>query len=520
MDNIIGVYICSGCEIGDAIDLEKVGAVATKEYKVKLCKTDQCLCGKTGIEMINNDIKSEELNKVVIAACSARVMTDVFTFDNVILERVNLREHVAWCHEPNDEDTDMLAEDVMRMGIVKSQKTNPIEAHIEDDLTKDVLVVGGGAAGLNAAMSASNLGYNVTLVEKEKELGGFCIKELRQVPTGEPYDTPVTPEVVELIKKVKDGDNITIHPDSTIKQISGQPGKFEVVLSDDTAFKTGAIVQATGAKPYDPANLDYLGYGKSKNVVTHGDIEKMAIDGKFVCPSDGRLAKSIVFVQCAGSRDEKHLPYCSATCCLESLKQAYYLRKTMPDSQVYIIYKDMRAPGQHELFYKAMQDDPGVFLTKGDITAVNAEDENLTVDVENTLLGEPLSIEADLVVLANGMTPNSTGALELQYRLGADLPDAKYGFPDSEFICFPYETRRTGIYAAGTVRQPMDVGMAMDDGAGAALKAVQAMELYSKGAVVHPRALDLSSPDFFLQRCTQCKRCTEECPFGALDEDE
>ena len=519
MDNIIGVYICSGCEIGDSVDLEKVENVATKEYKVKVCKKDQCLCSDKGVETIKSDIQSEELNKLVVAACSSRVMTDVFKFDNVILERVNLREHVAWCHEPNDEDTDMLAEDMMRMGIVKVEKTSPLTPHIEEDQTKDILVVGGGAAGLQAAITASNLGYNVTIVEKEKELGGWGKKELRQVPDTAPYTAPVSPVVLKLISQADAADNIALQLDTTIEKISGQPGKFQVVLANGKEFKVGSIVQATGAKPYDPANLGHLGYGKSENIVTHANIEQMAIDGKFLRPSDGQPAKKVVFIQCAGSRDENHLPYCSANCCAESLKQAYYLRKTMPDSEVYIVYKDMRTPGQHELFYKAMQDDPGVFLTKGDVTGVNTDDENLSVEVENTLFGESISIEADLVVLANGMVPNSE-ALQLQYRLGTDLPDAKYGFPDSEFICFPYETRRTGIYAAGTVRQPMDVGLALDDGTGAAFKAIQAMELYGRGAVVHPRALDISWPEFFLQRCTQCKRCTEECPFGALDEDE
>ena len=129
----------------------------------------------------------------------------------------------------------------------------------------------------------------------------------------------------------------------------------------------------------------------------------------------------------------------------------------------------------------------------------------------------------DLLVLATGMVPTTLEdeVLNLTYRQGKELPTVKeYGFPDSEFICFPYETRRTGIYAAGSVRQPMDAGLAREDALGAALKAIQCIELTSKGAAVHPRALDFSYPEFFLQRCTQCKRCTEECPFGALDEDE
>ena len=180
--------------------------------------------------------------------------------------------------------------------------------------------------------------------------------------------------------------------------------------------------------------------------------------------------------------------------------------------------------------------------------------------VENTLIGETLQIHVDLVVLAAGMVPNAadgeairaledaklkvekgesesqkaeaaktvellkahegTEILNLTYRQGPDLPALRYGFPDSHFVCFPYETRRTGIYAAGCVRSPMDSSHAKEDALGAAMKAIQSVELASQGKAVHPRSGDMSFPEFFLQRCTQCKRCTEECPFGTLDEDE
>ena len=522
MDSVIGVYICSGCGIGDAIDLEKTANVASKEYKVKICKQHECLCGEQGIATIKEDIKSEELTAVLVAACSPRVMTDVFSFEETLVERANLREHVAWCHKPNDEDTDMLAEDVIRMGVVKLQKTSPVEPHIEEDLTDRLLVIGGGITGMQAALTAAKAGTHVTIVEKSKELGGKNADEFLSVPYTLPYTEPIEPIAAKMISEIQGNDKIAVKTGCTIEKTSGQPGKFEIVLSNGKEFRAGSIVMATGSSPYDPTKLGHLGYGQSENVITHAQLEQMAKEGKITRPSDGKAVKSVVFLQCAGSRDPEHLPYCSATCCLESLKQATYVRKAMPDSQVYIVYKDMRTPGQYELFYKAVQNDPGIFLTKGDVSTVNADGANITVEVENTLFGEPIALEADLLVLANGLVPTTANeeVLKLQYRQGPELPEAKYGFPDSEFVCFPYETRRTAIYSAGTVRQPMDVGHALEDGAGAALKAMQAVFLYSQGAVVHPRALDLSWPDFFLQRCTQCKRCTEECPFGALDEDE
>jgi quinone-modifying oxidoreductase subunit QmoB len=233
-----------------------------------------------------------------------------------------------------------------------------------------------------------------------------------------------------------------------------------------------------------------------------------------------------------------------------------YVREQYPDAKIYIIYKDVRSPAQYERFYATVQEDEGIFLTKGEIAGVSKDsDGRITVDVEETLLGEDIAVKADMVVLAAGMVPttkvdideaSAEGAeeskpaegteedgkkeaeaaepgakiLNLTYRQGTDLPTLKYGFPDSHFICFPYETRRTGIYAAGAVRAPMDLAASANDAAGAALKSIQAVESVAKGAAVHPRAGDLSFPDFFLQKCTQCKRCTEECPFGALDEDD
>jgi len=321
----------------------------------------------------------------------------------------------------------------------------------------------------------------------------------------------------------------------------------------------GSIVQATGWKPYDTDKLDYLGYGSSPDVITNIQMEEMVASDELKRPSDGKPLESVAFIQCAGSRDQEHLPYCSAVCCRVSLKQALYVREKYPDARIYIIYKDIRTPAQYEMFYASVQNDEGIFFTKGEITSVVKDsDGQIAVNVEDTLLGEDIEVKADMVVLATGMVPTTkvdeipedeteqaadetdkkeegttadgkkeaesaeVGAkiINLTYRQGTDLPTLKYGYPDSHFICFPYETRRTAIFAAGAVRAPMDIATAQNDANGAALKAIQAIEAVSKGAAVHPRSGDLSYPDLFLQRCTQCKRCTEECPFGAYDEDE
>lgn len=554
MDKKIGAYICTGCGIGDSLEIEKLSKVATSEYKAPVCKTHPFLCSEEGIGLIRNDMEAEGINTVVIAACSPRTNTETFVFDpaSSIMERVNLREQVIWSHPPKDEDTQMLAEDYLRMGLVKARKSEILEPFIAEGISKTVLVVGGGITGVTAALEAARAGSEVILVEKMPELGGFANRLYRELPKSAPYQDLETSDIKERIEEAKANSNITIHTSAEVKKIAGGPGVFDVTLEqkgNTTDFRVGSIVLATGWQPYDASKLDHLGFGKYPNVITNVMLEEMASNGGIKRPSDGKKPQSLAFIQCAGSRDENHLPYCSSVCCLTSLKQAVYIREQNPEASVYIFYKDIRTPGHYENFYAKVQEDEGIFLTKGEIAAIKeVGGGNLAVEATNTLLGEDVRVEADMVVLATGIVPATSleseeiekpekpaekeeegappdtiirsNTLNLDYRQGPELPALKYGFPDSHFICFPYETRRTGIYAAGCVRTPMDTAASLEDAAGAALKAIQCVELTAQGKAVHPRVGDTSYPDFFMQRCTQCKRCTVECPFGAIDEDE
>lgn len=311
---------------------------------------------------------------------------------------------------------------------------------------------------------------------------------------------------------------------------------------------------AAGWRPYDPNKLDAkLGFGTSPNVITNTWFEENYKEGKITRPSDGQDVNNVAFLQCAGQRDPKHLPYCSSVCCTTALKQALQIKAQNPDANIYVVYKEMRTPGQAEDLYRKAQESGVTFIRCQD-PEVKANDGQVAVEALDELLGETVLIEdLDLVVLATGMKPATafgrdvskelvaeegeekkaeeleevpldvirrSNILNLDYRQGPEAPALKYDFPDSHFICFPYESRRTGIYMAGCVRRPMGVASATEDAAGAVMKAIQCIELTSKGAAVHPRAGDLTYPEFAMQRCTQCKRCTVECPFGAINEDE
>ncbi|MEW6572368.1 MAG: hydrogenase iron-sulfur subunit [Bacillota bacterium] len=551
----IGAYICTGCGIGEALNIEALAKVATGEYKLGTCKTHECLCGPEGTSMIKEDIEKEGLDGLVIAACSPRVNTDVFKYPpEVVFDRVNLREQCIWCHPANDEDTQMLAEDHFRMGIVKIKDALPPEPYKVEELATTVLVIGGGLAGITAALETAKTGRKAVLVEKSDSLGGWAARLYKQVSLCPPYNELEDPDIKNRIQEVQSNPNIKVYTGAKIEKISGAPAMFTASIatkSGTVTEKVGAIVMATGAEPYDATKLEDLGYGKFANVITTDKLEEMAAKGKIVRPSDGKAVQSVSFILCAGSRDPNHLPYCSSTCCIDSLRQAIYVKQQNPEAAVYIFFKDLRAPGFHEYLYKRAQE-MGVVFFRTESPKIEEGSNGMVIRAKDVLVNDDIEADGiDLVVLATGMVSTASfgemmltaaeededkkgseiatvrpdtyfkaDILNLEYRQGPELPMLKYGFPDSHFICFPYETRRTGIYAAGSVRAPMDMQTTITDATGAALKAIQCIELTSKSVAVHPRVWDNSVTEFFMQNCTQCKRCTVECPFGAINEDE
>jgi len=567
MEDKIGVFICTGYGISEAIDTDALAEVATGEFNIPFCKTIDS-CEDRDLDFICKEIKSENLKRILIAGISPRrYLEDPFPED-VFVEKVPILEHVVWCQPPNEEETQEMAEDYLRMYITKLQKMESTKPFKPDEpFSNAILVVGGGIAGLSASLEASKAGYQVHLVEKSDKLGGWLAKQHKSIPTKSPYRELENTGINEILASIKKDKKIKVYKSAVTSKITGGPGLFQVQLrpsnngSKDVLadFKVGSIIQATGWRPADPRG-DLFDI-ESKDIIRNIELEEMMVkNGKITRPSDGKEVKDIAFIQCTGSREKDFLSHCSSICCLTSLKQAMYLRESSDDSRAYIFYEFIKTPGHYEDFYRRAQEDPGIFLTRGEVAGITSNsDGKLVVNAINTMPGEDIEVKVDLVVMATGMVPNSadgeairaledakikvtdgesekqkedakakveelkihegTEILNLGYRQGPDLPALAYGYPDSHFICFPYETRRTGIYAAGCVRQPMDGIGSREDATGAVLKAIQCMEMTARGEAVHPRSGDTSYPEFYLERCTQCKRCTEECPFGVLNED-
>ncbi|MEW5908818.1 MAG: FAD-dependent oxidoreductase, partial [Thermodesulfobacteriota bacterium] len=348
MDKKYGAYICTGCGIGDSLDIDGLTQIPKEEGFP--CKTHSFLCGKEGVELLNKDI-SEGINSLVIAACSRRVNFDTFRFSGCLVDRVNLREGVVWSHPrtvfPALSETDkadaqkfdrvqMMAEDYIKMGMARIKKSNLPEPYRLTALSRKILVIGGGITGMSAALDAANAGYAVTIVEKETRLGGHGNDWRKQLPVSFPYDNLTNPAIEEKINAVQNHPNITIKTETVVARIAGQPGEFlitvkkpgekiefdvpfplppemrvdesgkeldpeklheryleynkgkqDILTLDPNGELFGAVILAAGWRAYEPQKdeFSHLGFGVIPDVVTNQQFEKIAKSGKITRPS-------------------------------------------------------------------------------------------------------------------------------------------------------------------------------------------------------------------------------------------
>ncbi len=574
----IGVYFDKSC-LSPVLDTETLEeAVQTRWSDIcAVAKSHVMLPSEEGRAMIQADLDAGEIDAVLICGSSPRCDWEFFDFDNTLVERVNLREQCILAYETADgdsielveegpEELYQIAKDYINMGMAKLKSSTIPNLEVES-VNKTILVLGGGWTGLTAAKLAADCGSDVILVERKDTLGGAAANLYKTVPLSYPYTDAHATGIEQKIAGVESHPKITVMTGSELTKLAGQPGEFKATIKQggsEKVVEVGSVVMATGWQPQDTKYLAPLGYGAIKDVITTREFELMAKAGKIARPSDGAPAKRVAFVldlsalepggtvyktlaECNLSEDVpgegdphseveveiieqqdwegyQHLPMAISVNSLVALKQANYVLEHNDDGVAYVFYDSMIVQGIHERYYKTAQDKPGMMMSKGKVSSVKEADGGLVVTVKDSLFGGDIEVEVDMVVLPTGIVPTTAkeAVMHFDYRQGPAFPDLALfeGFSDSNYICFPYETRRTGVYAAGAVRQPMLMDAAAEDGAGAALKAIQAIESVHRGVSVHPRSGDPSYPVFNFVRCTQCKRCTEECPFGALDDDE
>jgi len=512
----IGVYVCHcGVNIAATVDVERVARLAQGLPSVAVARDYTYMCSDPGQALIKKDIKEFGLTKVVVASCSPRMHEPTFRgtiqeagLNPYCLEMANIREQCSWVHREKEEAT-RKAMQLVAAAVGKALLLEPLEER-RADVTPAALVIGGGIAGMQAALDIANAGFQVYLVEKEPHLGGHLAQLDKTFPTLE----PVAPLLAEEIREVERHPNIDLLTSTEVVGVEGYIGNFKVKVTDRTTrreLKVGTIVVATGYDLFDAQLKPEYGYGVYENVITGLEFERLASSSP---PTEGRIwvngkePQDVVFIQCVGSRDKSvGREYCSRICCMYTAKQAFLVKEMLPQARVTVLYMDVRAYGKgFEEFYDQVRGE-GVIYRRGNPSEIYKKGERLVIRAEDTLLGEPLQLEADLVVLATGITPRRD-SLKIANLL--KLPRSPDGFfMEAHPKLRPVDTVIEGVYLAGCCQGPRDIP---DTVSQAKAAAASAMIPLCQGQVKVEAVTSIIDEEL----CSGCGICAEMCVYDAL----
>jgi len=514
----IGVYICHcGVNIAATVDVEAVAEFAATLPGVVVARHYLYMCSDPGQGLIQQDIEELGLNKVVVASCSPRMHEPTFRgaaqqvgMNPYCLEMANIREQCSWVHSDRERATEK-AKWLVASVVAKAALLEPLEER-EVGVTPGALVVGGGVAGMVAALDVADAGFPVYLVEKSGRLGGRLVDLNRVFPTLESVAELLEP----LVERVHSHSNITVLLNSQVVSVEGYVGNFEVTVSgrgpnpqsSTSSVQVGSIIVATGYDVFDPRRRPELGYTRYPNVVTSLEMERRLFEGDLTV--GGRSPKSVAFIQCVGSRDvQLGNPYCSRVCCMYTAKQARLVKELLPEADVTVFYMDVRTfgKGAEEFWDEARA--KGVRYRRGNISEIyrsGQRGDRVVLEGEDTLLGQPFDLEADLVVLAVGMEARDDTA-ELSTLL--KLPRSADGFfLELHPKLRPVDTAVDGVFLAGCCQGPKDIP---DTIAQAKAAASSALIPLLRGTVPVESATAVVDREV----CAGCGMCVEVCPYGA-----
>lgn len=596
----VGVYVCHcGKNIAGVIDVEKVVKEVSEIPEVRIVRHYPFMCSELGQKLIINDLKSGEIDKVVIAACSPRMHEDTFRraleeagVNPYLLEIANIREQCSWVHYDNPEEATLKAISLIRAAVAKVVNYKPIEK-VSFPARREVLVIGGGIAGIRASLDLAKAGFKIYLVEREPSIGGHMAKLDKTFPTLDCSLCILTP----LMNEVARNGNITLLTYSEVVEISGRTGNFNVrvlkkpryvqedkciscgecakicpvkvpdefnyglsyrkaiyrpfaqsipssylidpnhclyltrgvcqlcartcrvgainyeMKEETIELNVGAIIIATGYQLYDARKLSEYGYGKFMNVISGMEFERISAadgptKGRILRPSDGMPPKTVAIILCAGSRDEKHLPYCCKVGCMVGLKHAYYIASSLPNSRIYVFYTDVRAAGKgFEEFYQRIRSLENVYFIRGKPMEISEENSKLVFDVFDITVNELYRFNVDLVILETGLIPNENVEPIISML---KLPKSQDGFLlELHPKLRPVETSIKGVFICGCAQGLKDIP---DTIAQASAAASAVTSLLVKGEVeAEPFTVSVNE-DF----CSGCGICVSACPYNAL----
>ena len=532
----VGVFVCScGTNIGGVVDVSAVTEYAKSIPRVIHAEHNLYMCSEAGLTSIKESIKAHSLNRVVVASCTPRTHEPLFRkaceeagLNQYLFEMANIREHDSWVHPHEKKKATEKAKDIVRMAVGKAVLLEP-QTEPEVEVKGSALVIGGGVAGMTAALSMASQGFKVYLIEKEAELGGQTRKLFKLYPT-----LANASEVVEpMIEAVKTNRNIELATSTTLKDIFGYVGNFKAVTAGpdgDKEIDVGTIIVAPGSSNYTPPKGLHE-YGVNERVITQRELDQKLKNGEI------GLAERIVMIQCVGARKgeikpsefeafpksdtaellrkilkarkEEGWPYCSRICCMNAIKNAILIKETSPKTDVVVMFGDLRVYKEYEDFYRRARDMEVRFIrhieeARPEITQTLQG--KLQVSAYDALSGMEVTFAADWVVLSTPLIPSKD---EIMLARMLKIPIGTDGFVmEAHLKLRPVDTNVDGVFIAGTVSGPKDVSESVISGEAAAARA----SILMGNGKVKTEAITAVVDE---SQCIGCGLCEEICPYGA-----
>jgi len=502
----IGVFICHcGINIGGVVNVPEVVEYAKTLPNVVYAEANLYTCSQDTQKLIKEEIIQNKLNRVIVASCTPRTHEPLFKetvqeagLNPYLFEMTNIRDQCSWVHMHEPKEATKKAKDLVRSIVAKARLLKPLEKPIIN-VTPVGLIIGGGVSGMTAALELAKQGFEVHLVEKEKDLGGH-LRAIHYLLEG--HDDPQE-KLNNMVNAVMENDKIQVYTGAEVVDVYGFVGNFKSKIRQQNGkekeIEHGIVIVATGAVEYKPT--EYL-YGKDPRIMTQHELEEKIAEGSF-------KAKNVVMIQCVGARNEER-PNCARICCGQAIKNALKIKEASPKTEVYILYKDMRAYGFKEDYYREAATKGVLFVNYEDERKPQVVNENgkLKVAFWEPVLGEKVEIEPDIVVLSAATIPNPNNK-HLAEML--KVPLTKDGFfLEAHMKLRPVDFATDGVFLCGMAHSPKYIEESI---AQACAAAARATTILSKPTLEMEGIIANVSEDL----CSGCRICELLCAYGAIE---